>query len=102
MSNLYARFDDDVRAVLGSQIRANDEAATEFWSSLANVGWFHESQPEQEVGYSFRAAGGLIAEIRAEGSYIDWYCSGPYAVVASWIADLMATKGWRSEPMEGS
>lgn len=98
MSNLYTKFDDDVRAVLGSQIRANDEAATEFWSSLANVGWFHESQPEQEVSYSFRAAGGLIAEIRGEGDYIDWYCSGPYAVVASWIAEAMASKGWRAQP----
>lgn len=92
-----ARFDRDVERLLGRRIRASKESAAEFWSSLANVGWFHESQPEHEVSYSFRAAGGFIAQIRGEGSYIDWYCSGPYAVVMSWISEAMATKGWRAQ-----
>jgi hypothetical protein len=98
--NLYAKFDDDVREVLGQKLRASDEAAAEFWSSLANVGWFHESAPSEEVGYTFRAAGGLIAQIRADGGYLDWYCSGPYAVIATWIAELMATKGWSACVMD--
>jgi hypothetical protein len=94
----YARFDRDVERLLGRRIRASREEAIEFWSALANVGWFHESQPEQEVSYSFRAAGGLIAQIRAEGDYLDWYMSGPDGVVAPWIREVMATKGWRAQP----
>jgi hypothetical protein len=98
--NMYAKFDDDVRAALGSEIRASDEAASEFWSSLANVGWFHESEPDEEVSYSFRAAGGLIAQIRANGSYLDWYCCGPTEMIAPWISQAMATKGWWARPAE--
>jgi hypothetical protein len=96
--NLYAKFDADVRAVLGTHLRESEECSAQFWSALANVGWFHESAPDEEVGYSFRAAGGLIAQIRAEGDYLDWYCCGPDGIVAPWISEAMATKGWRAQP----
>jgi len=29
---------------------------------------------------SWRSAGGIVAELRNEGSYIDWYCSGIFGV----------------------
>jgi hypothetical protein len=94
LSNLYAKFDDDVRATIGSRLRASDEDAAQFWSALANQGWVHDSAPYQEVGYSFRAAGGLIAEIRGAGDYLDWYCSGPTETIAPWISEALAKKGW--------
>lgn len=97
MTNLYTKFDDDVRATIGGRIRASDEDAAQFWSSLANASWFHESAPTEEVGYSFRAAGGFIAEIRCEGDYMDWYCSGPDGVVAPWVSEALAKLGWRAE-----
>ena len=31
---------------------------------------------EQTWGCSWRHAGGIIADMRQEGDYIDWYCSG--------------------------
>jgi hypothetical protein len=38
----------------------------EVWPLLKNQTW----------GASWRYAGGIIADMRGEGDYIDWYCSG--------------------------
>lgn len=38
------------------------------WPVLKNETWH----------CSWRYAGGIIADIRCEGSYLDWYCSGSY------------------------
>lgn len=94
MTDMCVKFDDDVRAAIGGRLRASDEDAIAFWSALANQGWVHYTAPAQEVSYSFRAAGGLIAEIRGEGDYMDWYCSGPTETVAPWIRDALGAKGW--------
>jgi hypothetical protein len=38
----------------------------EVWSVLKNQTW----------GASWRYAGGIVADMRGEGDYMDWYCSG--------------------------
>lgn len=48
-----------------------------------------------DFGFSFRGAGHLIARLREdkeEYGYMKFYCSGPYAEVASWIEDALAEK----------
>ena len=44
----------------------NDFQKREMWPLLAEQTW----------GASWRYAGGIIADMRQEGDYIDWYCSG--------------------------
>jgi len=44
----------------------NDFIKNEEWPILKEDSW----------GCSWRYAGGIIADIRMEGDYIDWYCSG--------------------------
>jgi hypothetical protein len=44
----------------------NDFQRNDVWPRLADQTW----------GCSWRSAGGIIADMRQEGDYIDWYCSG--------------------------
>ena len=86
------QFQLTVDRALGDRIRADEAAAIEMWSSLANIDWVG---PEgAKVSYSFREAGGLVAWVREEGDYIDWYCSGPFGVVSAWIEEGLAKEGW--------
>lgn len=95
---LEDRFERDVNEAIGDRVRASDEDARALWSALANVDWKHESG--DEAGYSFRAAGDLIAALRKSGDYMDWYCCGEYAQVAEWISEAMAARGWTHKEME--
>lgn len=85
-------FEAAVDRVLGDKIRDSDDIATQMWSALANVDWVHDNG--DTAGYSFRAAGDLVAAIRGSGNYMDWYCSGPYGQVSALIEDALAAEGW--------
>ena len=99
----FDKWNDDLFAqalnrALGDQMRCpiyGEIVCAQVWSALANMDWRHENG--DTAGYSFRAAGDLIASIKGEGIYMDWYCSGPYAMVAGYIEDAMAKEGWRPE-----
>lgn len=79
----------------------NDFQKRELWPILA----------EQQWSCSWRYAGGIIADMREEGDYIDWYCSGigdglnngdedgskgfvPESVVTDEIRDDLFKLGW--------
>lgn len=89
----FAEFEAAIERQFGDELRKPDGMGAELWSALANVDWYH---PEKHlaVSYSFRAAGGMIAEIIGAGCYMDWYCSGPYAEVSSRVAHAMRKEGW--------
>lgn len=85
-------FELAVDRVLGPAIRADRNVGVALWSALANVDWVRADGAT--ASYSFRAAGDLVAAIAGQGDYMDWYCSGPYAVVDPAIADALAPEGW--------
>jgi hypothetical protein len=43
-----------------------DWQSREFWQEMKGETW----------SCSWRHAGGIVADMREEGDYIDWYCSG--------------------------
>lgn len=94
----YGAFEQDVDYLIGDKLRNSREASEDFWGALANVDWFNKYKG-YEVGYSFRAAGDLIAAIHRKGDYMDWYCSGPAGVVQGWIEEALATRGWTFEEL---
>lgn len=78
----------------------DDDFAKQVWGALANVDWYH-MRDKKEYSCSFRYAGGLIAEIRGEGNYMDWYCSAPDGVVSDKIHRLMKKRGWSHDESRG-
>ena len=84
---------------LGHRIREDEMFACDVWSALCNTDWI--APDGQRYLESFRTAGGVISEIRQDGSdYLTWYCSTPAAVVTQEISDAMAAIGWRHEPTQ--
>ena len=88
-------------AVARSLDLSDHSLAVELWSSLANVDWEHDGG--DTASYSFRAAGDLIAAVKADGSdYMEWYCCGPDATVSERVADALASQGWRPVKTEAA
>jgi len=62
------------------KVRANEAYAQNLYAAMCNNGFIRlEVIPvllEEEWSCSWRYAGGIIADMRQEGDYIDWYCSG--------------------------
>jgi len=92
------KFEDDFRELFTARLKEDEDFGSELWSAMANVSWIHKDDPDKtECGRSFRSAGSMIASMLGIGDYIDWYCSGPYETVSEYIAQAMASKGWRYE-----
>lgn len=88
--------------------------ATDFYSALCNVDWYpnRPAIPDDEriiralQGYryrpwhcSWRAAGGIIADIRnanhgTKEDYMDFYCAGAEGVVSDLVKECFDRMGW--------
>ena len=65
--------------ILGKVI-TRDDYAQNLYAAMCNMRWQKlDVLPilkEEHWSCSWRAAGGIIAELRGNGDYMDWYCSG--------------------------
>lgn len=62
------------------KVRSNEVYAQNLYAAMCNRDFVkHEVLPilkKETWSCSWRHAGGIIADMRQEGDYIDWYCSG--------------------------
>jgi hypothetical protein len=60
--------------------KASDSYAQNLYAAMCNMTWqnreFWQEMKGETWSCSWRHAGGIIADMREEGDYIDWYCSG--------------------------
>lgn len=82
-----------------NKMRASKSYCKKFYAAMCNTDLYKVGS-EGEYGYSWRAAGGLVADILGEGDYLDWYCSGNEGFVDDEIADDLNAIGWVAIPME--
>ena len=73
-------YDLRTTAWVVDKARASESYAQNIYAALCNMKW----QPvkvwpvlkNETWSCSWRSAGGIVADLRGEGDYIDWYCSG--------------------------
>ena len=85
----------------------NDSYAQKLYAAFCNTRWveigksFGKNNEARLNSYTWRDAGALVAEIRGEGNYLDWYCSGiEYGAVREGtidqeIANDLQKLGWK-------
>lgn len=79
-------FDLRTSDVMLEKVRLSDTYAQNLYAAMCNMqfmkwkattpGETMEFLREQKWSCSWRHSGGIIADMRQEGDYIDWYCSG--------------------------
>lgn len=90
----YGEFEGALRRALGQRVKESEADACALWAALSNVKWHHEAFAGQ-VSYTWRYAGGIVGDLREDGTdYPEWYMCAPAGVVAGWIRDAMAAEGW--------
>lgn len=87
-----------------------DDYARKLYAALCNTNWLCtevipllRQDPDLDMwGCSWRSAGGIIANMRQEGDYIDWYCSGNEGYIDPEVAQDLKQLGWQGIDSEGS
>lgn len=76
----------------------DDEYAKDLYRALCNMQWMkREVMPvlrNELWRASWRCAGAVVADLRQEGDYLNWYCSGREGTVTEEIQEDLARLGW--------
>lgn len=86
---------------LCQKIRTNTAYAQSFYAGLCNNLFHKTNAPDDAIcSFSWRHAGAVVADIRKQGDYLDWYCSGlvdsatPEGEIVPEIAADIEKLGW--------
>lgn len=80
------------------KVRESDEYAKNLYAAMCNNDFIKNDVwpilQEETWSCSWRYAGGIIADMREEGDYIDWYCAGDEGHVTDEIESDLNKLGW--------
>ena len=80
------------------KVRSSDEYSQHLYAALCNNDFQKlEIIPilkEEKWSCSWRYAGGIVANMKEQGDYIDWYCSGNEGSVTEEIKNDLKKLGW--------
>ena len=89
-----ASLERDLAASLQVIERArSDVFAGLLYAALCNTTWRHRATGGT-WSCSWRASGGIVAHLRGEGDYMDWYCHGGEGLVDECVLAEIETLGW--------
>lgn len=83
--------------IIKQKLRSSKSYCKRFYSTLCNNELF---KGEFGTGYSWRATGGLIADLLGQGDYMDWYCSGNEGLIDEEVEQDLARLGWVVKPYD--
>jgi hypothetical protein len=76
---------------ISNKCKSSDIYSQNLYAALCN----NEFQKDDKIwSCSWRSAGGIVANLREEGDYINWYCSGQEGVVTDEIRKDIEDFGW--------
>jgi hypothetical protein len=115
-------LEEDIRNTpeLVAKIKSRDDYAQNLYAAFCNMRWqkteLFPILSDQLWHVSWRSSGGIVAELRGKGDYLDWYCSGmgggdwgegdvtPYYVSESTVTEEILNDlkqlGWHPVPWE--
>lgn len=68
------------------KVRASDSYAQNLYAAMSNMQWQKKEMwpilTDDLWSASWRGAGGIVADLRCKGDYMDWYCSGMGGIAA--------------------
>jgi hypothetical protein len=86
---------------LRDKVRASDRYAQNLYAAMCNQSWQKldviDILTDTEWSCTWRYAGGIVAELREQGDYMDWYCSGIGSGLGN--GDEDGSKGYVGEGM---
>jgi hypothetical protein len=85
------------------KVRASESYAQNLYAAMCNMRFVRKEMfpylrqdPDKDLwSASWRSSGGIVADMREQGDYIDWYCSGIGEGLGN--GDIWGTKGYVPE-----
>ncbi len=85
--------------LIRSKVRT-DAYAQNLYAALCNTEWQKKEVfallKDQHWYATWRSAGGIVADLRGEGDYLDWYCSGMGGLAQDWNEGKETVEQWQA------